>query len=93
MIDGQRVSHVVDPRTGVAVEGAVEAVVVSARAGVADGWSTGLLVLGAQRESMRLIERGQLEAYVLGEGGRVASTEGWKTLEQPVFENGTEVAN
>jgi thiamine biosynthesis lipoprotein len=93
VIDGQRVSHVVDPRTGVAVEGAVEAVVVSARAGVADGWSTGLLVLGAQRESMRLIERGELEAYVLEEGDRVASTGGWETLELPVPTTGTEVAN
>ena len=91
VIDGQRVSHVVDPRTGVAVEGAVEAVVVSARAGVADGWSTALLVLGAQRESMRLIERGELEAYVLEQGGRVASTEGWETLELPVSETGAEV--
>jgi FAD:protein FMN transferase len=93
VIDGQRVSHVVDPRTGVAVEGAVEAVVVSARAGVADGWSTGLLVLGAQRESIRLIERGELEAYIIKEGGRVASTEGWETLRHPVPTTGTEVAN
>jgi thiamine biosynthesis lipoprotein ApbE len=68
-------------------------VVVSARAGVADGWSTGLLVLGAQRESMRLIEGGELEAYVLEEGDRVASTGGWETLELPVSATGTEVAN
>ena len=81
MIQDQSVSHVVDPRTGVAVAGAVEAVVVAERAGLADGWSTGLLVLGAQRDSMRLIERRELEAYVFEQGGRVASTEGWEALE------------
>jgi hypothetical protein len=42
---------------------------------------------------MRLIERGELEAYVLEEGDRVASTGGWETLELPVSATGTEVAN
>ena len=47
VIDGERVSHVVDPRTGTTVPGAVEAVVVGERAGEVDAWSTALLVLGA----------------------------------------------
>ena len=80
-IAGQSVSHVVDPRTGTAVEGTVEAVVVSDRAGIADGWSTALLVLGAQRESLRLVERAGLEAYVFESAGRIAATEGWELLE------------
>ncbi len=63
------------------VEGTVEAVVVSPRAGLADGWSTALLVLGAQRESMRLVERVDLEAYVFEEAGRIAATDGWEALE------------
>ena len=80
-IGDARISHVVDPRTAVTVEGTVEAVVVSPRAGLADGWSTALLVLGAQRESMRLVERAELEAYVFEQAGRIAATDGWEALE------------
>ena len=80
-IGDQRLSHVVDPRTGVALEGTVEAIVVSERAGLADGWSTALLVLGADRESLRLVERAALQAYVFESGGRIAFTEGWASLE------------
>lgn len=80
-IAGQPVSHVVDPRTGTAVEGTVEAVVVSTRGGFADGWSTALLVLGAQRESIRLVERVGVEAYIFESAGRIAATEGWEALE------------
>ncbi|MBB85387.1 MAG: hypothetical protein CL931_16385 [Deltaproteobacteria bacterium] len=68
-IGDTRISHVVDPRTAIAVEGTVEAVVVSSRAGLVDGWSTALLVLGAQREAMRLVDRVGLEAYVFEEAG------------------------
>lgn len=75
------ISHVVDPRTAVTVEGTVEAVVVSPRAGLADGWSTALLVLGAQREAMRLADRVDLEAYVFEEAGRITATDGWEALE------------
>ena len=80
-IGDYRISHVIDPRTGVAVDGTVEAVVVSQRAGIADGWSTALLVLGAQREALRLLERAELEAYVFERAGRIAATEGWEALE------------
>lgn len=80
-IGDTRISHVVDPRTAVTVEGTVEAVVVSPRAGLADGWSTALLVLGAQREAMRLVDRVGLEAYVFEEAGRIAATDGWEALE------------
>ncbi len=79
-VGGQRVSHVVDPRTGIAVEGTVEAVVASDRAALADGWSTALLVLGADRNAIRLVERAGLEAIVYREGGRVAYSEGWDAL-------------
>jgi thiamine biosynthesis lipoprotein len=80
-IGDYRISHVIDPRTGVAVDGTVEAVVVSQRAGIADGWSTALLVLGAQREALRLLDRAELEAYVFERAGRIAATEGWEALE------------
>ena len=80
-IGDARISHVVDPRTAVTVEGTVEAVVVSPRAGLADGWSTALLVLGAQHEAMRLADRADLDAYVFEESGRIAATDGWEALE------------
>ncbi len=80
-IRGELVSHVVDPRTGSAVSGAVEAVVIAERADLADGWSTALLVLGAQREALRLVERAGIEAYVFESAGRIAATEGWERLE------------
>ena len=54
---------------------------MSPRAGLADGWSTALLVLGAQREVMRLVDRVGLEAYVFQEAGRITATEGWEALE------------
>jgi len=80
-IAGERVSHVIDPRIGGAVAGTVEAIVVAERAGLADGWSTALLVLGAQRDAMRLVEKAEVEAYVFESAGRIASTEGWESLE------------
>lgn len=80
-IEGQRVSHVVDPRTGATVPGAVEAVVVADRAGLADAWSTALLVLGAQRASIELVERAGLEAYVFEAAGRITATPGFEALE------------
>lgn len=78
-IAGQTVSHIIDPRTGATVEGTVEAVVIGESALEADGWSTGLLVLGAQRGSIRLIEKAGLEAYVFDSSGRTVASSGWET--------------
>jgi thiamine biosynthesis lipoprotein len=77
-IAGQTVSHIIDPRTGSTVEGTVEAVVIADRATRADGWSTGLLVLGAQRSTIRLVEQAGLEAYVFDASGRTVSSSGWE---------------
>ncbi len=79
-IAGQTISHVVDPRTGTAVEGTVEAVVVADRAAIADGWSTALLVLGAERNAIRLVEKAGLEATAFESTGRIAFSEGWDAL-------------
>lgn len=77
-IAGQQVSHIIDPRTGSTVEGTVEAVVIAERATQADGWSTGLLVLGAQRSTIRLVEKAGLEAFVFDSSGRTVSSAGWE---------------
>ncbi len=78
MIAGQQVSHIIDPRTGSTVEGTVEAVVIADRALRANAWSTGLLVLGAQRSTIRLVEKAGLEAYVFDSSGRSVSSAGWE---------------
>lgn len=77
-IAGQQVSHIIDPRTGSTVEGMVEAVVIAERATRADGWSTGLLVLGAQRSTIRLVEKAGIEAFIFDSSGRSVSSAGWE---------------
>ena len=79
-IAGERVSHVIDPRTGSAIEETVEAIVVADRAAIADGWSTALLVVGANRAALRLVEKADLEAYVLESSGRSVISEGWESV-------------
>jgi thiamine biosynthesis lipoprotein len=79
-IAGERVSHIIDPQTGSAVEGTVEAIVVGDRAALADGWSTALLVLGANQAALRLIEGADLEAYVLESSGRSVGSAGWESV-------------
>ena len=83
-IAGERVSQVIDPRTGSIVRSGVEAIVIADRAVLADGWSTALLVVGANRTALRLLEKVGLEANVLESTGRTISTEGWeRALAQP----------
>ncbi|MBY0398668.1 FAD:protein FMN transferase, partial [Myxococcota bacterium] len=79
-IAGQTVSHIIDPRTGATVDGTVEAVVIGDSALRADGWSTGLLVLGAQRSSIRLVEKAGFEAYVFDASGKTVNSEGWEAF-------------
>lgn len=77
-IGDQTISHAIDPRTGAAVEGTVEAIVVAQAAARADAWSTALLVLGAQPASLQLVEKAGIEAFVFETGGRAAATRGWE---------------
>jgi thiamine biosynthesis lipoprotein len=77
-IAGERVSHVIDPRTGSIIRDGVEAIVLADRAALADGWSTALLVVGANRTALRLLEKVGLEGNVLESTGRTVSTEGWE---------------
>ncbi|MEZ4333282.1 MAG: FAD:protein FMN transferase [Myxococcota bacterium] len=78
-IAGQTVSHILDPRTGATVEGTVEAVVIGSRALRTDAWSTGLLVLGAQRSSIRLVEKAGQDAFVYDSTGRSVFSDGWES--------------
>jgi thiamine biosynthesis lipoprotein len=77
-IADETVSHIIDPRTGSAIDKLVEAIVISDRAVLADGWSTALLVAGANRAATRMAERSNLEASISESSGREMSTEGWE---------------
>ena len=77
-ISDETVSHIIDPRTGSAIDKLVEAIVISDRAVLADGWSTALLVAGANRAATRMAERSNLEASISESSGREMSTEGWE---------------
>jgi thiamine biosynthesis lipoprotein len=76
-IDGRWVSHVIDPRTGLPVEGVVEAVVIAEQATDADAWSTALLVLGADGATLDRVEAAGLEARIVDSSGRTWTTSGW----------------
>ncbi len=49
-LDGKRVSHVIDPQTGRPIEhNLVSVTVIAPTALEADGWDTGLMVLGTTK--------------------------------------------
>lgn len=76
-IEGQRVGHVIDPRSGEALGRAQVAVVLAPTAGAAEGWSKALLVLGEHAGIARLEAEPGVEGLLLGEGGRLAATSGF----------------
>jgi thiamine biosynthesis lipoprotein len=76
-IDGRRVSHVIDPRTGLPVEGVVETLVLADEATDADAWSTALLVLGGHGAALERVETAGLEARIVDSSGRTWTTAGW----------------
>jgi thiamine biosynthesis lipoprotein len=49
VIDGHRYSHIIDPRTGMPVEGAASVTVIARDGMTADAWSTAASVLGSTR--------------------------------------------
>ena len=55
-IDGERYSHIIDPRTGYPVKGIVSVTIVTDNATRADALSTGVFVLGLEK-GMDLIEK------------------------------------
>ncbi|MBK7645421.1 MAG: FAD:protein FMN transferase [Planctomycetes bacterium] len=63
VIEGQRFSHVIDPRSGLPVEGRLAACVLAPDATSADAWSTALFVLGSA-SGIPLAEREGLAARV-----------------------------
>jgi thiamine biosynthesis lipoprotein len=54
-IEGKRYSHIIDPRSGWPAEGVASVTVIAPEATLADGWATGLSVLG-ETEGLKLVE-------------------------------------
>lgn len=76
-VAGERVGHVLDPRTGKAVDGIQQASVVASCGTTADALATSLLVLGPD-EGIALVQRVEgAECLLVLAGGSLRATAGW----------------
>lgn len=79
-LDGKRVSHVIDPQTGQPIEHRlVSATVIATTALEADGWDTGLMVLGTEK-AKALALREKLAVYLI-----TKDKEGFSSWMSPQF--------
>ena len=68
-LDGKRISHVIDPTTGRPIEHKlVSATVIATTALEADGWDTGLMVLGSKRAKALALKE-HLAVYLISKQG------------------------
>lgn len=68
-LDGKRISHVIDPTTGRPIEHKlVSATVIATTALEADGWDTGLMVLGTERAKALALKE-HLAVYLISKQG------------------------
>lgn len=80
-LDGKRISHVIDPQTGSPIQHKLVSVTVIAPTALeADGWDTGLMVLGPDKAKTIVREQGLAVYMIIKEG------EGFKTWMSPQFE-------
>ncbi|MBJ9120036.1 FAD:protein FMN transferase ApbE [Citrobacter koseri] len=81
-LDGKRLSHVIDPQTGRPIEhNLVSVTVIAPTALEADGWDTGLMVLGTEK-AKEVVRREGLAVYMIMKEG-----EGFKTWMSPQFKS------
>lgn len=79
-LDGKRISHVIDPTTGRPIQHKlVSATVIATTALEADGWDTGLMVLGEEK-AKALALRENLAVYLIEKQG-----EGFSSWMSPQF--------
>ncbi|EOZ0908107.1 FAD:protein FMN transferase ApbE [Klebsiella quasipneumoniae] len=79
-LDGKRISHVIDPQTGQPITHKLVSVTVIAQTALeADGWDTGLMVLGPEKAQQVVREQGLAVYMIVKEG------EGFKTWMSPQF--------
>ena len=68
-LDGKRISHVIDPHTGRPIQHKlVSATVIATTALEADGWDTGLMVLGTEKAKQLAIKE-KLAVYLITKEG------------------------
>lgn len=79
-IEGQRVGHIVDPRSGRPVAEAWEAVVIAASATLAEALSTALVVLGADRGLEIVAGLPDCEALMVDARGELFESPGWRAV-------------
>lgn len=79
-LEGKRLSHVIDPKTGEPIQHKlVSATVIATTAMEADGWDTGLLVLGSEK-ARQVAEKEGLAVYLITKEG-----DGFSTWMSPQF--------
>ena len=79
-LDGQRISHVIDPQTGRPITHKLVSVTVIAPTALeADGWDTGLMVLGTEKAQQVIREQGLAVYMIMKEG------DGFTTWMSPQF--------
>ncbi|EMH4162717.1 FAD:protein FMN transferase ApbE [Pluralibacter gergoviae] len=68
-LDGRRISHVIDPRTGAPIQhNLVSVTVIAPTALEADGWDTGLMVLGLEK-AKEVVQQQGLAVYMIYKQG------------------------
>jgi thiamine biosynthesis lipoprotein len=79
-LDGKRISHVIDPQTGRPIDHTLVSVTVIAPTALeADGWDTGLMVLGPEKAKEVVREQGLAVYMIIKEG------DGFRTWMSPRF--------
>lgn len=80
-LDGKRISHVIDPVSGAPIQHRLVSVTVIATTALeADGWDTGLMVLGPEKAKEVVRQQGLAVYMIVKEG------DGFKTWMSPQFE-------
>jgi len=81
-LDGKRISHIIDPNTGHPIDHKLVSVTVIAPTAMeADGWDTGLMVLGEEK-ARRVAEKQGLAVYFISKDGK-----GFRTWMSPQFKS------
>lgn len=79
-LDGKRISHIINPQTGRPIEHTlVSATVIAPTAMEADGWDTGLMVLGEEK-AKQVAEKEGLAVYLISKEG-----DGFRSWMSPQF--------
>ena len=68
-VNGRRYSHVLNPRTGLPVQGIASCTVIAPTCAESDAWATALFVLGVQQSTSKFGDRWAMRFAVIAEDG------------------------